>query len=347
MSSQIVNASAAFLIIAGFLAGLLKALTVWQHPAWSIAAACFLALPLARLALARRPFWPVQVEWRADAIICATLLSIGATLLGLAIGLQDEAPAAGHFAHEVFAGWVPTIAFATTVGLIVAVVSLARPEDDNFEARAAILFRGQTGKHVEYVVQKLRSTFEHYAETVQEEMSITDYDAGEGKFYASSQNVTRLKSYITDVSTTYKSPFGISDVAPPPPGKPDNRLVYLTINGRPHACRSFVGTDLDDTLETTIDKAATCVVEMRMDYWIAAETEPNTWTPSRYSQRVDIALRNCLPGGQVLPLRLQRENGAAWQDFRIQPGELFILCARADVSPEAGEVYDFRLLPLT
>ena len=346
MGTKIVTIFAAFVIIASFLVTLLKAIPVWQHPAWSVGAACFTALPLTRLAFARRSFWPVQVEWRADAIICATLLSIGATLLGLAIGLQDEAPA-GKFAHEVFAGWVPTIVFATTVGLIVAVVSLARPEDDNFEARAAILFRGQTGKHVEYVVQKLRSTFEHYAEHVREDLSVTDYDPGEGKYYVGSKNVSRLKSYITDVSTTYKSAFEMEDVATPPPGRPGNRLLYLTVDGRSQIRQGFTGTSVKETIETTIDKSAVCLIESEMHYWVAAVSEPNTWTPARYTQRVEIGLRNCLPDGRILPLRIQRLGEAQWEDHAVHPGQIFMLCTRVDVPPEAGELFDFRLLPLT
>ena len=155
---------------------------VWHNwwlalPAVFIVAAC-----LTCMAFSHGRNWLGRMDWRIGAILLATAASVALTLIGFDLGLHHDD--AQKFLHEVFAGWVGGVGFFGMVGVIVAVVSVARPQDERFENRARILFRGPDGKHVDYIVERIRSILEHYSEEIVDTITVDEYDKAEDKFFS-------------------------------------------------------------------------------------------------------------------------------------------------------------------
>jgi hypothetical protein len=142
------------------------------------------------------------VDWRVWAVLIAMVLSIVATILIYRSGI-DTNPATEFGA--VFASWVGGVALFVVLGLAVAVVSLAQPEQESFDARARILFRRATGKHIDYIVSQIKETLEHYAEKAEIKVRITDYSPAEKKYLISVSDTVLVRSYLDDVETSYTS----------------------------------------------------------------------------------------------------------------------------------------------
>jgi hypothetical protein len=138
------------------------------------------------------------------------------------------------FFGAVFASWLGGLALFIITGIAIFVFSIARPEKDSFDARARILFRRQAGRHIDYIVERIKGILEHYAESTEVTVSTISFHAGENKYRVASKNITQVRSYIDDVETTYVSALGRTNVTLPPPGGESNRLIYLRIDGTPH-----------------------------------------------------------------------------------------------------------------
>ena len=151
---------------------MLAAAGIWQRPRLVVAAALIVAGCVTAPLFRRSRQLLARMDWRIASILIATAGSVAATLLGFDRGFDRGT--AGRFARDVFAGWVAGVGFFGLVGVVVAIVSLVRPEDEGFESRARILFRGQDGRHIHYIVDRIRETLEHYAELVVETVAIAD-----------------------------------------------------------------------------------------------------------------------------------------------------------------------------
>src|SRR5437588_7652008 len=104
-------------------------------------------------------YWTLirRLDWRVWAVIAASTASIIAT--GFVYWMRWGLDPSTHFG-AVFASWVGGVALFVIAGAVVALVSLARPEMESFDARARILFRRQTGKHIDYLIQRMQTVLE-------------------------------------------------------------------------------------------------------------------------------------------------------------------------------------------
>ena len=238
-------------LIACFLA-LFAGLGIWHRPGLVIAAACLLAGSLIVLAFRGSRGWLSRKDWRLAAIFWASAVSIAATLLGFDLGWDTAA----GFLHDVFAGWVASIAFFGFIGLLVAVVSLAQPEEESFESRARILFRGQDGKHIEYIVGRIRETLEHYAEEVSNTFTVVDYRPAERMFLVRVETTTLVRSYLNDVRTTYNSEISMEAEAPPPAGASPNRLLHLRVGTLTWGSKPFQDNGIHQPIDTIMNLPA-------------------------------------------------------------------------------------------
>jgi hypothetical protein len=322
------------LLLGIWLAGL------WPKPP-AIVAALIVAFVITALFFRNIRRWFRRMDWRVAAILLATALSVAGTLLIDALGL-GQSPT--DYFGAIFAAWIGGLALFAMVGIVVAVVSLARPEEESVESRARILFRGQKGRHIDYIVARIRQIFEQYAEDVSNTMTANEYHAGERKFLVMSEGETRIRSYIDDLPSSYSSKISITDVARPPMGKDPNRLVYLRVGQTSVLGHDFLDSAITYPFDATIAEGADCLIADGMEFWVDAETEANTYQPVRFSQRVRLTVRNHLRGGAPLRLKVSLDDGQTFDDFTLRPGESRLICDTKDVEPDKV-VYDVRFLP--
>jgi len=321
-------------------AGLLGA--IWlaglSHEPTAIVAAFVLALPLLCV-----PGWPAHrsgLDWRIRAILLAMTCAVGLTLLVYAAGLGRD-PAT--FFGAAFAGWVSGVALFALTGVFVAIVSLAKPEDESVEGRARILFRGQKGRHIDYIVAVIRTSFEHYTESVIHTITISEFHPDEEKFRVLSEGETRLRAYIDDAMTTYRSRISMSEVSAPPAGGAPNRLTYLRVGRQNRGGADFRGTSLEVPFDTTIEPGADCLIADGMEYWVTADTEENSYRPIRFTQFARLTVRNYRRDNRPLDLKISDDGGQTFKPFQIQPGEVRTILEARDVEPDKV-IYDLRLL---
>jgi hypothetical protein len=269
-----------------------------------------------------------RIDRRVKAILFVTTLAVIFTLalLYLHVGREVE-----QFWGAVFAGWVGSVAFFTAIGLAVAIASLEKPEDDSFDARARILFRGQSGKHIDFIIHELKSKFEHYSDRVETSMEITDYHPGENKLFVECSSKTYIQSYIDDVQTQYASSIVARNITDAPAGGRPNSLVYFKVGDVSEGSEVFTQS-IEKPFRTTVDVGGHCLVDSKLNYWLLNATEPDGYATARYTKKIVLYVQNNLPCKQPLTLTVHI-GGLPHPDIILAPGERLKILEMKDVEP--------------
>lgn len=281
--------------------------------------------------------WARRYDWRLWTLFLAILICLALTG---GVYYFVGVPSPNDHWGSVFASWVGGVALFLVVGVASAITQVARPELESFDTRARILFRKQSGRHIDYIVGRVQQLLEHYADTTHRKVSVNEYHAGEDKLLIAVQTVVSVRSYIDDVGSTYGSTIQFRNVTAPPPGR-SNRLVFVRADGKSLGAGTDFADAIERPFETTIEAGCPCKVESRVELWVACGTEPNTYKPARYSQQVVLEIENNLHDGRDLVVTLHQ--GANRQDeIRIPSGESRLVLEAAD-APPLEQVFDFRL----
>jgi hypothetical protein len=247
-----------------------------------------------------------RIDWRTWTIAAFWLASIVLTLVVYAMAWLSPSINGlwlnpGTHIGAIFAGWVSGLATFTIIGAAAALVSLAQPKDDPFDERARILFRGQDGTHIDYIIARIRKLFEHYAETTTAKVRIRvhspDASAQKNYFLLEEETIFRIKNFINDIQSTYKTDIEYTDVHAPPGHQDDNKLAYLLVDGKTYK-QSQTFRELQLPLEVTIDRDSVCSIEMKAEYWIE-EQDSNDFTPTRYTKELSLEFSNETTSGAI------------------------------------------------
>jgi len=278
------------------------------------------------------------LDWRFRTILFTTIASLVITLFIYAAGIWRDV---ATFSGAAFAAWFSGVLFFAFVGAVVAAVSVIQPEQESFDSRARILFRRQYGPHIDYIVTKLKSVFEQYAQETNTKFIIDRYHDGERKYRVRTQDETVVRSYLEDVRTTYHSAIELTEVTLPPQGEERNRLSFVRIGALAEP-----GEPFDDRIgrpvSTDIEPFGTCLVAHEMVQWSLAGTEPFEHTTARYTNRLSITFENHL--ARELKISFKTSSSPNWQQLQIQPGERTDPIVLRDLAPESA-AYEFKILP--
>jgi hypothetical protein len=274
---------------------------------------------------------------RVAVVAIALLVSVLITALfyWLNIGLNPGT----HFG-AVFASWVAGVALFVFVGIASALASLARPERGSFEERARILFRKQEGRHIDYIVNRLRHVFEHYAEAYEENHRLIEYREDAGRFYVSMETKTTVRSYIDDVETAFPTKLRFDDIIQPPSGGQPNMLKHLRIDGVARKSNvRFDRASFEHEESAFVRPHNTCQVEVSTAFWVQAGTEETSITPVRFTQRIRFRVENEL--SFPVRVRILSSVGALLEEFVVQPSSQSRWFEMQDLEPDRV-AYDVR-----
>jgi hypothetical protein len=277
-------------------------------------------------------------DWRFISVAISAVISIIITIA--AYRFIPTASQPNTFSGAVFASWVSGVAIFILVGSIVAFASLARPEDESPETRARILFRRQSGRHIDYILTKIGSSFEPYVEESKKRIVVTEYHASEKKFRVTSESRSVVRGYIDDMHATYKSAVQYKSATTSPTGHATRRLTYLRIDGKPEGAGEEFSENLSRPFNTQVPINGNCVVEYQLDYWLEESEEPNRLTTTRYTQRHTLEIENHILG-QTVRVTFKPKRGES-KDIFIKSGESHTVVAMSEFEPEE-HIYDFRL----
>jgi hypothetical protein len=278
-------------------------------------------------------------DWRVKLIVGFVVVAIAATCCDYyeGFGLNPET----HFG-AVFAAWVGGLALFVITGIVVAIVSLAKPEEESFDSRARILFRRETGKHIDYIVSKLKAEFEHYAESTILKVTIRDFHVAEKKYRVSSVNDAVVRSYIDDVETTYSTTLKIEDATLPPSGGASNRLVSVKVGDGYIGTAEQFTTSISRPIACRVDQDSPCDVCTMTEFWVLADDEPNSHVTRRYTQRLTLHFENLLPVSRDIQVKLTTD-GINWITERLSLGQTKKVAEFKDIKPGI-QLFEYRIL---
>jgi hypothetical protein len=231
------------------------------------------------------------VDSRAWIVLLVLALCIIGTVVVYAIGLGHDPVS---FFGAIFAAWVGGLALFLVLGLVVAIVSLEHPETEPFQTRALILFRKQTGEHINYIIRKMSRNFETYTESQIVTITLVAYDPGQKRYQIAIHNRSLVRGYIDDINSTYRTDFDYSGVTLPPQGQNPNRVVYVRVNGEQRLSEQQFRDTITRVVETTVIGKEPCLVESLIHLWIDADSEPNTHRPPLFTQNLEFNFENHL-----------------------------------------------------
>jgi hypothetical protein len=279
----------------------------------------------------------LSTDWRARTVAAAALVASLAT--ASAYWLFFDVVTRTDHVGSIFASWVAGVALFVLLGLVAAIVTLARPEDESPERRARILFRMQSGRHIDYILTKIGSSFEPYVEKNSKRIIVHEHIAPAKKFRVSSETKTVVRGYIDDLPATYASSIQYKNASPPPAGKSDSRLNYFRIDGAPAGPPETFSIGLDRKFTAKIPPYGSCAVHYHLEYWIEADNEPNRFTATRYTLAHELDMENHLE--ETIKVTVFPKDRDAY-DVLIKPGESRSIVKLADFAPEE-HLYDYRL----
>lgn len=279
-------------------------------------------------------------DWRVRWILGTPAVAVVASLL--IYMFVPSATDATRFAGALFASWVSGLILTVVVTLVITIVTLARPDQEIFEARARNLLRRQTGPHIDYIIPQLQKLLQPYCDEAIREMEVTDYDEDLKLFRVNQYSENRLKSYLNDMPVTFESRLAYVNGTAAPENKEKCSLTYLKVDGSPIGGPEHFDDAIERTFEMRVLPHATCKIEHRMVYWLKAETEPNRHRPTRYTKQLKVVIRNQLPSRRIAVFH-PAENGKEEVRIFIEAGQTETVVNLAEIPP--GEnVYDFRLV---
>ncbi len=276
-------------------------------------------------------------DWRIWAIFLAMIVALVITYLFYHFGVWQDPTTMGG---AIFASWAGGVALFVVVGLIIAIVSLVRPEEESFDARAKILFRRETGAHIDYIVKRIKDILEHYAESTEILTVIKDYHPESDTFRVQSTVKTIVRSYLDDVGTKYKADCNLKGATASPAGQAQNRFAYLKVSDQVVGLPEEFQSSMQRDVVTTIPEDGFCSVEYMYEVWVRAEKEENTYAPRRYTQSCSLVIQNLCQNRPVVKIALER-GGPHRTIIELAHGQSETLINASNIEPEV-EVYDFQ-----
>jgi hypothetical protein len=258
-----------------------------------------------------------HVNWRVWAVLAAVVVCLIVTAIPYYyhLGLDPTT----HFG-AVFAGWVGGVALFVIAGAVVAIVSLARPEEDSFDARARILFRHQTGKHIDYIIHRISSILEQYTESHIHIVRIQKYHEPSRTFYVIINNETNVRSYIEDVQSHYEIVLDYKEVTlPPETGEIPNILTFIRVEGKPLVGRHVFSDSISHRELSTVKPNASSKAECELSFWIRANDEENSVMCVRYTQFLTVYFENVTD--RPITIEFQNLERNRWDKVIIEPVE--------------------------
>lgn len=278
-------------------------------------------------------------DWRVRWILGAPAVAIVISII--IYEFYPEATDATKFAGALFASWVSGLAITVFVTLIISIVTLARPDQDVFEARARNLLRRQTGPHIDYIIQQLQKILEPYCDVAYRVMEITEYDEKHGVFRINQTTINDVKSYLNDMPVKFDSEIVYADGTPAPEGRESCSLTFLKVQGEEVGASETFKTEFRRKFDMLILPNRVCRIEHRMVYWVKAGEEQNRHRPTRYTNALEVIVKNHLPSKQVIVVHPSLNGKETKMPIDVG-GELTVVKMSG---LEPGDfVYDFNLV---
>jgi len=246
------------------------------------------------------------------------------------------------FFGAAFASWVSAYLLFIITGLIIAIVTLARPDQELFEARARNLLQRQTGPHINYIVGKLHDLFEPYLQEVKRSLTVVDFDQVTGLFLVNQETELVYKSYLVDIPVTFDSKIGYANGTRAPDGRQKCCLTHLKVDGKAVGELEEFEEEIARPFKMQVLPQSLVSVTYRMALWIRANDEANRQRVKRFTRNLTVTVHNQLATRAVVIVHPQDTD----LNRTVQPGEAVLIVNLKEIPPAQNDdqfAYDFRL----
>ncbi|MDX0610780.1 hypothetical protein GOC90_25490 [Sinorhizobium medicae] len=277
-------------------------------------------------------------DWRVKLVLWSVGLAVTVTLTFYIF--VPQATDASHFLGAAFASWISGLLLFLLVGSVVAIVSLARPEQELFDARARNLLRRQEGSHIDYIIGRFHNLLEAYVASSEKRILVLDFDEAENKFYTSQTTVNALQCYLDDQEVSIASSVAYENASSPPKGRPKPCLTYLKVDGDHVGDSEEFEIKIKRDFNAKVPANKPCIVEHRFLYWIKAGEEANRHRPIRYTKRMVVVVENQLANRSIVAI-LKSIDGLEAR-ITIPAGSTETIVNLSEIAPR-DTIYDFYL----
>lgn len=242
------------------------------------------------------------------------------------------------------AGFVGVLLFSVATTLI----TLYRPEDEDFERRVRILFGGRTGKHMDFIVDEVKR-LGYFAETVERVYTIEEIRPADGRYRVHVTHRARLHHYIPDVGVSDKLIFEYTpdDLVGEMSGghlisagwKLPEQKIYTSVLADDEDLGIVVPTGCNKSWDIEIPKGKPIDVEVQFRVW-GKIGEIEEFEPVRFARQVRTEV-DCRCGNSRL--RLEGHVGGEAVQAPLVSGEKITFPDIRDWEPNK-KIYSFRLL---
>jgi len=273
-------------------------------------------------------------------VVLIAIAAILATVIAYLLG----APTDTTFGGSIFASWIAGVLFFAVAGAAVTIITIFPLTRASYDTRARILFRGQNGTHINYIIERIRQVLEQYAATAERHISILEYDPAERKYLVAIVSTTELRSYIDDMPSSARTYVSVKGCVPPPANGRRPRLSHIRVNNTVIESSTDFETGITKEFVVEIEPGGRAIVEWKTEYWVSSEDDPCSQNAIRYTKRYNLTVENhtalnvpltaSLYGRPVRTLTLGPNAKEVFEEMRDIPGEKRFY--RIDLAPVAN-----------
>lgn len=285
---------------------------------------------------ARRVWDRFRSDVRLIVMAVAFAVALTITFLFAKIAQHENPPA---FWEAFYAAWTSSLVFFTILGLAGTLVTLSRPEKEQFLSRVRILFGGRWDEAVEYISDRIRR-IGYYSEDMDRTYTIKDYDADYNAFLIRVVHRSVTRNYYDDVEAKDEAVLKLMPDSPESGFPQVGRLLWFKIENenKIDSPVTIPSSGIHRTWEIEIPRGATRTLEVCHECWYSV-VETHDFTPSKFVKclRARVIVEGGLPGTVVIQELLPSQKEAR---LAFQIGHAFPLMANR----RPGEVaLSFRL----
>lgn len=180
--------------------------------------------------------------------------------------------------------------FFSLLGVAGTLVSLYRPEKDEFSNRVRILFGGRQDETVDYIREAIRK-IGYYAEMTERSYKISRYDRERNAYLVRMEDSTITRNYYDDLAAIDKARWTLTPDKLTPPLDPLGHLISFRVNGEHKITEPIPifekGLQFEEDVQ--IPRGETSRIEVCSDCWHLL-TETHTFVPHRFAKRIQISV---------------------------------------------------------
>lgn len=241
---------------------------------------------------------------RLTFVACAVLVAILATVPFGRLAKAENPPG---FWASYYASWTANLVFFAILGVAGIVVSVQRPEKDEFSRRVRILFGGRQDAAVDYITETIRK-IGYYADEVSRTYRIRDFDRERNAALIRVEHRTVTRNFYDDLAAVDNAMISMK----PDPFVPSlpvvGHLVSFSVDGvnrLSHPLPLHESTEFTHREAIEIPSGGRSEVLVVSEAWYSL-SEAHDYEPNRFAKSVRINLiHEGNTPGEVVPVTVE------------------------------------------